>query len=37
LDYHYTDKNSDKLSPETIQKQKELFILQCKLAQEYEI
>ena len=37
LDYHYTEKNGNKLSEETIQKQKELFILQCKLAQQYSI
>lgn len=37
LDYHYTEENWEKLSEETIQKQKELFILQCKLAQKFEI
>ena len=35
LDYHYTEKNGSTLSKDTIQKQKELFLLQCKLAQEY--
>ena len=37
LDYHYTEKDGGKLSKDSIEKQKELFILQCKLAQEYDI
>jgi len=37
LDYHYTEKDGSSLSKENISKQKELFILQCKLAKEYNL
>ena len=37
LDYHYTEKNWQNLSKDTTEKQKELFLLQCKLAEEYNL
>jgi len=37
LDYHYKEKDNSNLSSDTINKQKELFNLQCKIAEKYDL
>ncbi len=37
LDYHYSEKSGECLTKESISRQKELFILQCEIAEKYKL